>query len=182
MRANQLQKTLGGTPLWRKTRPAIDHLDALLAFDGAFALQAKDLSHLAPVPAQIVVEIRTSGDLAPLQTTMAFLDLFKALPGAPIGLLVFKKELQIRSRDRGIVFDDHHHVASPLLDQTPKLMVALGGIGSPPPFAPSRLPARHSPVDSPNAPAHSCTYWHTACVSTTAPTPRTAVLSDRQFM
>src|SRR5260370_24627311 len=119
MSANQLQKTLGGTPLWRKTRPAIDHLDALLAFDGAFALQAKDLSHLAPVPAQIVVEIRTSGDLAPLQTTMAFLDLFKALPGAPIGLLVFKKALPIRSRDPAILFDAHHHAAPPLPPHTP---------------------------------------------------------------
>src|SRR2546426_4888207 len=36
MSANQLQKTFGGTPLWRKTRPAIDHLDALLAFYGTF--------------------------------------------------------------------------------------------------------------------------------------------------
>src|SRR2546425_8309439 len=38
MSANQLQKTLGGTPLLRKTRPAIDHLHALLAFYGTFAL------------------------------------------------------------------------------------------------------------------------------------------------
>jgi hypothetical protein len=46
MGANELQQMLGGTVLWRQTRPAINHLDAVLISAFAFALQAKDLSHL----------------------------------------------------------------------------------------------------------------------------------------
>src|SRR5207248_7448199 len=81
-----------------------------------------------PVPAQIVIEIRTGKDVTPFQTTMAFLHLLKGLPGAPIGLLVFKKEFQIRSRERGIVFDEDDHVPSRMLDQAPILVIALSRI------------------------------------------------------
>lgn len=46
---------------------------------------------------------------------MTFLDLLKGLPGVPVCLGVFKKQLQIRSGDQRIVFDEHHDVAaSPL--------------------------------------------------------------------
>src|SRR2546430_2179596 len=83
--------------LW-KGRQTIDHLEALLVTTFAFTFDAKDLSDLAPVPTQIVVEIRTGGDVASFQSTMAFLHLFIGLPGAPIGLLIFKKEFQIGSR------------------------------------------------------------------------------------
>ncbi len=65
MRANHLCKPLWRTALWRESRPAIDHLDTLLVFALAFALHAKNLSHLTPITAQIVIEIRTGGDLAP---------------------------------------------------------------------------------------------------------------------
>ena len=90
MRTSQLQQTLGGTVFVRQTRPPIYHLDAVLLFAGPFALQAKDLSHLAPVAVQIVVEIRTGEDVASFQTPMAFLHLLKGVPGALIGLGVFK--------------------------------------------------------------------------------------------
>src|SRR5437763_3721163 len=58
MLANEPQEPLGTTVPWQQTGPAVDHLDAVLVFDGAFALQTKDLPHLAPVAAQIVIEIR----------------------------------------------------------------------------------------------------------------------------
>ena len=48
---------------------------------------------------------------------MTFLDLGVGLPGASISLGVFKKEFQIGSGERGIVFDDQHHVAACTLDQ-----------------------------------------------------------------
>src|SRR5207302_2255050 len=124
-RTNQLRQTLRGAALGRKTRPALDHLNTALLFALAFALQTKDLSHLAPVTAQIVIEIRTGGNLTSFQTAMAFLDLFKRLPGAPISLLVFKKEFQIRAGERGIVFDEDDHVAPCSVDQAPILVIAL---------------------------------------------------------
>ena len=37
MLANELQEPLGATLLWQQTGPAVDHLDAVLVFDGAFA-------------------------------------------------------------------------------------------------------------------------------------------------
>jgi hypothetical protein len=40
------------------------------------------------------------------------LDFVKRVPGTPIGLRVFKKEFQIRSGDRRIVFDEEEHVPS----------------------------------------------------------------------
>jgi hypothetical protein len=43
---------------------------------------------------------------------MAFLALGKGLPGAPIGLRVFKKEFQVRSGGWSVVFDKQHHVSS----------------------------------------------------------------------
>jgi hypothetical protein len=55
--------------------------------------------------------------VAPFQTTMAFLALCKRLPGAPVGLFVFKKEFQIRSGGWGIVFDEQYHVPSCSLHQ-----------------------------------------------------------------
>jgi hypothetical protein len=48
---------------------------------------------------------------------MAFLALCKRLPGAPVGLFVFKKEFQIRSGGWGIVFDEQYHVPSCSLHQ-----------------------------------------------------------------
>ena len=40
MSASQLQKLLGGTPLLRQARPAIDDLDTVLAWAVAFTLRA----------------------------------------------------------------------------------------------------------------------------------------------
>jgi hypothetical protein len=65
MLPNQLGKTLRATALWRESRPARDHLDTALLFASAFALHTKDLSDLTPVTVQIVIEIRTAGNLAP---------------------------------------------------------------------------------------------------------------------
>jgi hypothetical protein len=50
--------------------------------------------------------------VAPFQTAMTFLDCFKRVPGTPISLRVFKKEFQICSGDRRIVFDEEDHVPS----------------------------------------------------------------------
>jgi hypothetical protein len=97
MSANQLQKTLGGTPLWRQTRPAIDDFDAVLVFAGAFPQQAKDLPHFAAVVGEIVIEIRAGGDVTLFQASMPFLNLFKGLPGASISLTILKKEFQSRA-------------------------------------------------------------------------------------
>ena len=137
MRTNQLRQTLRGAALGRKTRPPIDHLNTALLFALAFALRA-----VRPVPprpshgARRVIEIRTGGDLTSFQTAMAFLDLFKRLPGAPISLLVFKKEFQIRASERGIVFDEHDHVAPCSVDQAPKFVIALSRVaGQNAPFA-----------------------------------------------
>jgi len=68
----------------RETGPAIDHLGTALVSAFAFALQAKDLPHLAPVAGEIVIEIKTRDDLTPFQATMAFLDLGVGLLGPPI--------------------------------------------------------------------------------------------------
>jgi len=59
---------------------------------------------------------------------MAFLDLLKRLPGAPIGLGVLKKEFQIRAGERGIAFDEQHHIATCALNLPPKVVIALGRI------------------------------------------------------
>src|SRR5216117_1176511 len=72
---------LSRTGLLWKSRQTIDHLEALLVFAFALAFDAKHLSDLTPVPTQIVVEIRTGGDLASFQSAMAFLNLFVHLPG-----------------------------------------------------------------------------------------------------
>src|SRR5260221_9373607 len=52
MRANQLRKTLWGTALLRKTRPAIDHLHAVLVSASVLSLSTTDLSPTAPHPGQ----------------------------------------------------------------------------------------------------------------------------------
>ena len=65
MIAGQLEQPLSRTALARQARPPIDDFDAVLLAAGAFPLQTKDLSHLAPVARQIVVEIRTGDDLTP---------------------------------------------------------------------------------------------------------------------
>ena len=129
MVTRELQELLRRTALAWQARPAIDHLDAVLVFGGAFPLQTKHLAHLAPVACQIVIEIRTGGDVTPFLTAMAFLDLLKGLPGASIRLGVFKKQFQICSGDWRIVFNEQHHVASGSLHEPPKVMIALRGIG-----------------------------------------------------
>jgi hypothetical protein len=59
---------------------------------------------------------------------MTFLDFVKRVPGTPIGLRVFKKEFQIRSGDRRIVFDEEDHVPSCPLHLPPKVVITLGRI------------------------------------------------------
>lgn len=124
MRPDHLRQPLGSTALLRQRRPAIDHLAAVLVTAGALAFDPKDLSHLALLPAQRVVEIRTGRDLTPFQTAMSLLHLFRGLPGAPIRLRVFKKEFQVGSGGGRIVFDEQHHVPSRTFDQASKLVVA----------------------------------------------------------
>jgi hypothetical protein len=88
----------------------------------------KDLSHLAPVATQIVIQIWTGDDLTPFQATMAFLDLDVRAPGVPISLLVFEKEFQIRPGCGRVVFYEQHHITSCPLYQATKLVIALSGI------------------------------------------------------
>jgi hypothetical protein len=59
---------------------------------------------------------------------MAFLDLFKGVPRAAVGLRIFKKEFQISPGGRRIVFHEDNHLPSGTLDQAPKLVIALGCI------------------------------------------------------
>jgi len=59
---------------------------------------------------------------------MPFLHLLKGLPGAPISLLVFKKEFQIGTGSWSIVFDEDDHIASRTLDQAPILVITLSRI------------------------------------------------------
>jgi hypothetical protein len=96
----------------------------------AFTFNPKNLSQLAPVAAQRVVEIRTGENLASFQSAMALLHVFLGLPGAAISLLIFKKAFQVCSGGRGLVFDKDNHVASKTLDPAPKVVIALGGITS----------------------------------------------------
>jgi hypothetical protein len=135
--ANQVQQTLRGTVLRRKTGPAVDHFYTPLLLDAPFPLQTKHLSHLAPVATEVVIEIRAGHHLAAFQATMPFLDLDVRLPGPPIRLLICKKEFQVRLRGWCIAFDDHDHIAARTLHQATELVIALGGIGGEnAPFAP----------------------------------------------
>src|SRR5258706_9277256 len=129
MRANQAKQPWGRPLLGGQARPAIPHLDAVLALAGAFALQTKDLPDLTPVTIEIVVEIRTRHDPPTFQTPMSFLPLLKGLPRASIRLRVFKKEFQVGTRGRRVVFDEENHVASCSLNQASERMVTLSGIG-----------------------------------------------------
>jgi hypothetical protein len=96
----------------------------------------KDLSHLAPVAAQVIIQIRTGDELSPFQRTVAFLHLDARSPGVPISLLVFKKAFQICPGCGRGAFDDQHHITSCSLYQATKLVIALSGIsGDQAPFA-----------------------------------------------
>ena len=124
MGTNEWQKPLGRTALLCQTGPAIEHLEAVFVFAPALALQAKDLSHLAPVPTQVGIEVWTGEEMTPLQTAMAVLHLLTGLPGAAISLLVFTKEFQIGPRDGRMVFAEHDHLPSGSLDQASKVVIA----------------------------------------------------------
>ena len=68
------------------------------------------------------------------------------------------------------------------LPSNASLAVPLNGsvpvrTGFPPRCGRTRLKASHSPVDCPGERGHSCTYWHTACVST-----KTAILAHQGFL
>jgi hypothetical protein len=61
--------------------------------------------------------------VAPKHPAMTFLNFFKRVPGTPISLRIFKKEFQIRSGDRRIVFDEEYHVPSCPLHLPPKVVI-----------------------------------------------------------
>jgi hypothetical protein len=124
MRPDHLRQPLLSTALWRQRRPARDHLAAVLVTAAALAFDPKDLSHLAPLPTQLVVQIRTGRDPTPFQSAMSLLHLIRGLPGAPIRLRVFKKEFQVGAGGGRIVFDEQHHVPSRPFDQPSKLVIA----------------------------------------------------------
>jgi hypothetical protein len=59
---------------------------------------------------------------------MPFLDVLKGVPGAAIGVRIFKKEFQVCPGNGRVVFDDDNHLASRTLDEATKLVIALGRI------------------------------------------------------
>jgi len=67
--------------------------------------------------------------MTPRHPAMTFLHSLVGVPGLPICLRIFKKQFQIGSGERCIVFDDQNHIASCPLDQSPKLVIALCRIG-----------------------------------------------------
>ena len=60
---------------------------------------------------------------------MPFLHVFPRPPGAPISLLIFKKQFQIGLGRGRIAFDDQNHIASRPQHPPPKLVITLGSIG-----------------------------------------------------
>lgn len=122
------EQGLGRAALWRERGPAIGDFDTVLPLAGAFALHAKDLPHLTPVPLQKGIEIGTRQDVPTFQPPMTFFDLFIGLPCPPISVRIFKKKVQIRVGRGRIVFDDDHHIPAESFDVPPKLVIALGGI------------------------------------------------------
>jgi hypothetical protein len=78
---------------------------------GDATFDAKDLGYISPVAFEGGVEITTGGDVAHLQTSVAFAAGRGALPVAAIGLRILKKELQILLQLGLIELDDEQIVA-----------------------------------------------------------------------
>src|ERR1051326_5700542 len=113
---DQAQQALRRAAPLEQTRPAVDDFDGVFALASAFTLEAEDLPYLSPVAVEKAVEIGAGHNRAPFDATMAFLDVRIGLPRLLVGLRIFKKQLQIGTGNRRIVFHDHNHLSACALD------------------------------------------------------------------
>jgi hypothetical protein len=90
---------------------AMPDFTAVLSFDRAFTLEAKDLPHLSPILKNQAVEIGTGPDRSTLQAARTLFELARRLPRLSISLLIFKTPCEIAERAGRLVLDDEDDFA-----------------------------------------------------------------------